>query len=332
MPRPVHSFAVMFALAGTAYANPPLHVAAPATPQPTPVITVVQPAMNAKIATLRTAAPDDKYDSLTCLLPEKDRWIKLSAKNWNVKPGGNGVLVVVDGDYATTVHDLSKPISIAEMEVYDRSKTDLLLVSPMAGCGWHWIAVVPTAPNGQMLDVAPTVSWFASIAERANDQRELKDAPDTEQPLTVINWPLMGPRWAGEGPGAAGGPSGFVLGDAKKVPFDYQVAQKPGCTVDIEFRQVKYELDDHGLYRLDVEPIEHSEQLEWTPTCPNNARYNGGATVVYGKAQKQLRAYAWPAAGKAKPNDNFWGEHKAAGNKAIRRGRCRDGHREDCDH
>ena len=57
-----------------------------------------------------TKAADDQYDSLDCLQDSKKASIKLAAEHWPVKPGGPGVLVVVDGVYATVVHDLSKPI------------------------------------------------------------------------------------------------------------------------------------------------------------------------------------------------------------------------------
>jgi hypothetical protein len=54
---------------------------------------------------------------------------------------------------------------------------------------------------------------------------------------------------------------------------------------------------------------------------------------VYSRPPKPSseQAYAWPVAGKQKPDDNYFGENRDQVNQQIRHARCKDGHKESCD-
>ena len=99
----------------------PPQLAAPKTPDTLPKLSIVSPAMDAVMSGHQTRSPDDEYESLDCLQDSKKFSIKIAAQNWSVKPGGPGVLVVVDGVYATVLHDLSKPVMLAALEPYEHT-------------------------------------------------------------------------------------------------------------------------------------------------------------------------------------------------------------------
>ncbi|HEY0254146.1 MAG TPA: hypothetical protein VGC41_21605 [Kofleriaceae bacterium] len=262
----------------------------PAKPSAPPQLSIAQPASGTRLVTHRVKAPRGS-GYMSCLLDEKDRYIKVSAKSWNVKPGGNGVLVVVDGVFATVTHDLGKPISIADLEPFGNDATMMSGTSPMAMCGWHWIAAVPTAPNGQMLDVPPVVSWYDSTTTRSGDRND-SERPQPNWPLIVVNWPLIGEH-VGGALGTIDEPVGIVMRDPKRLVFDYQVAQGEGCSADLMFRDVKYELADHGAYEpADLAPIE-KEQLSYLYTCPHDDSHSYEGMWLHAKL-KRPKAVAWP--------------------------------------
>jgi hypothetical protein len=167
---------------------------------PTPSIAIVQPAPNAHLVTHRTAAPDDKYSSLACLVEAKDRMIRVTVKDWAVKPNGPGILVVVDGMWTGVVHDATKPINLEQLQpflpFFEGTSND----SPMSECGWHWVAAVPTTADGRMVAVEPAVSWFFNVAERSGDNGNADPSKPPDAALIVVNWPLVGAFVLGEGP------------------------------------------------------------------------------------------------------------------------------------
>jgi hypothetical protein len=295
-----------------------------------PGLAIVQPAQHAHLKTHRTASPLSKYDSLDCLLEPKDQLIRLTTTSWPVKRGGAGVLIVVDGMFSTVVHDLSKPVHLADLVPFSKAMTRSTEISPMSTCGWHSIAAVPTAPSGQMLDVDPTVTWFYSEPDRGPGSEDKLTYLESA-PLVIINWPLIGPFAYGRGPGAAGGPTGYVARTPDRVPFDYSIAQKAGCHLGLNF-DGSSEVDlSRQRALVHVADAPHDKDLGWRWHCGSESNSGFEGMHVYAKAPPSDEPAAWPISGKRKVNDNYWGEHKEEGNAAIRRSRCRNGHREACD-
>ena len=209
---------------------------APKTPDVAPKLTIVSPAMDAVMTGKRTKSADDKFSDLDCLQDAKALGIKISAENWKVKPGGQGVLVVVDGVYATVTHDLSKPVMVADLEPYERdsfaSSGTFATQYPMYTCGEHWIAVMPTAADGHMLRVAPVVSWWRNVSDLQGSLRE--EDPRRRQArmsrgLPVVNWPLIGAPYFGVTWSQTEHThrSGRIVADRKHVVLDWTIA--PGA-------------------------------------------------------------------------------------------------------
>ncbi len=250
----------------------------------------------------------------------KKRSIKLAADNWSVKPGGQGVLLVVDGVYATTVHDLSKPIMLADLEPYERvdNKATGAVQGPMYECGHHWIAAVPTAANGQMLPVAPTVTWFfnrsVDYVTRDEDKRDREARLGTGLP--VVNWPLLGSPYFGAGWRFASTEveqahlSGYVLSDPKHTVFDWVMATPPaGCSAKVMHLVDSADFQDEALlpargtvvlppaYFAGIFMIDGTE-------CGGMDAYRlplyTKSPGVWGK-----KKYAWPAPGSSKAED-YW--------------------------
>jgi hypothetical protein len=328
-------------MTGVALAQPPrIDTVPPVKPDgPPPVVTIVQPAPLAQLKTHRTRSPANKYDSLDCLLEAKAQIIRLSASNWPVKPRGPGVLVVVDHMWSTVVHDLSKPIQLNELQPFSQQFGGSgPTTSPMSRCGWHFIAAVPTTAEGRMLAVEPTVTWYYNVSERGdNPNGDPTKPPDSA--LVIVNWPLIGTFFYGEGPGTGQDTdTGYVTRTPNHVPFDYTMVNGPDCHVYIDWPGIQSETMTGSTMTL-TEPraliyvtnATHDESLRWGAKCPRTAYWSGGQLRIYSKQPRPVgKQLAWPVSGKQKPDDNYFGENPGIVKKQIRRARCKDGHLESC--
>ncbi len=298
------ALAAVTALAGVAHADRvPLtykHVNAPLPAEPEPALRIVQPAADQVNTTHETVAPGGQsYDRLACLVEEKDRVIRIAADHWTVKPGGPGVLVLVDGIYAANVHDLTKPIRLEDLEPYDESKTDSIGTSPLASCGSHWIAVMPTTATGQMLDVPPVISWFMNQSDNEHWSPRMSLAEEKKEPLAIINWPLMG---AYVSKISFEQPAGVVVSTPGKLMFDYTMAQHPGCNLAINFDE-HHDDGDHDMKRHGLEMVDHfiaeygKDQVQYIEKCADGQGGGGGwkGMTVYTKAPKTHKLVRWPA-------------------------------------
>jgi hypothetical protein len=345
MMRASLSFMTLLTVSGTAVADPAGSVerVSPVTVDgPAPSVTIVQPAPLAHFKTHRTASPQDKYTALECLLEQKDQVIRLSATNWPVKPGGPGMLVVVDGGWSTTVHDLSKPIQLADLVPYGGFENGNVLIgmgdNPMSTCGWHFVAAVPTRADGRMAPVAPVISWYLNVHEpsaTAGDP-DPDSPPLAKEPITIVNLPLIGTFYVGAG---QGGPdsTGYVTKAPDHIPFDYTMINAgQDCHAQITMRGLtemgssgpKLPDPQHGM--IYIAHADHNETLTWKLDCDQHGRVSQ-IQVYDHKPALPGKAFAWPVAGKNQVDNNYYGENKDAVNKQIRKSRCKDGHRESCD-
>ena len=297
------ALAAMIVVSGVASADDvPLaykHVNAPLPAEPAPVLRIVQPAADQVNTTHETVVPGGQsYDRLKCLVEEKDRVIRIAADHWTVKPGGPGVLVVVDGIFAATIHDLTRPLRLEDLEPFDDTKTNDGGTSPLASCGWHWVAVMPTTATGQMLDVPPTVSWYMNKSDNTHWSPRMPLAEEKAEPLAIINWPLMGayvPKFSFDEP------AGIVVSTSGKLMFDYTMAQHPGCNLAINFDQ-HHDDGDHDMKRHGLEVVEHftseygKDQVQYIEKCADGQGGGGGWTgmTVYTKAPPTHKALRWP--------------------------------------
>lgn len=285
---------------------------------PPPVISIVSPASDEELVGASTKAPDDRFESLPCLQDARTFAIKLAAKNWSVAPGGQGVLVVVDGVYATVTHDLGKPILMAELEPYERVDNSATFADegPMYACGHHWIAAVPTAANGQMLPVAPTVSWFFNRSKDYWTRDEDADARAVrlERSLPVVNWPLIGAlyvgtswRWSHDD---AAHRSGRIVRDPKRVVFDWVLARgtRPGAC-KFKISQHPEQGDRAGEVQLPTRGAVILPDAYLTDPLIVDAEECGGmsdyAVKLWTRSPSALPKHAWPVPGSSKAED-FW--------------------------
>ncbi|HEY0193481.1 MAG TPA: hypothetical protein VGC42_20330 [Kofleriaceae bacterium] len=305
-------------------------LAPPAMPAgPAPRITIVSPAADEELVGARTKAPDDKFESLDCLQDARTFSIKLAAQNWTVSPGGPGVLVVVDGVYATVTHDLAKPIMMTELEPYERVDNNATFADegPMYTCGHHWIAAVPTAANGQMLPVEPTVSWFFNRSKdySTRDEKPEYRAVRLERSLPVINWPLIGPIYIGTNwrysyysDEKAATRSGRIARDPKRIVFDWTLARGTpagSCSVSIARQGMQswedqIEIPTRGTVVLPAKYATAPLIFE-SAKCGGMSEY---VSMIWTKRPPTLKSYKWPAPGSAQAED-FW--HSAEGHEAF---------------
>jgi hypothetical protein len=307
-------------------------VASPAMPAgPPPQITIVSPANDEELVGASTKAPDDKFENLPCLQDARKFSIKLAAQNWTVSPGGQGVLVVVDGVYATVTHNLSKPILMAELEPYERVDNSATFADegPMYTCGHHWIAAVPTAASGLMLPVAPTVSWFFNRSKdySTSDERADYRAVRLERSLPVVNWPLIGPLYIGThwrysyyDADKAARRSGRIARDPRRVVFDWTLARgtRPGPCKLVIARQDLQEWTDQAeipLHGSVVLPAKYTTAplIIDSHDCGGMSEY---ASMIWTKQPPALKPYKWPVPGSAQAED-FWSS--AEGHEAFSR-------------
>lgn len=297
---------------------------APAVPSPAPKLSIVSPELDEARVGLPTQVPHDKFSEFDCLQDSKTAGIRVAAENWSVKPGGNGVLVVVDGLYAKTVHDLSRPVLLADLEAYEFDSFASSESAPMYKCGQHWVAAIPTAPDGQMLPVAPVVSWWINQQpdKPAVYQRDLDDRAFWTQ--IIVNWPLLGTVYAGDRRGLAGSDrehiTGWVVGNPKHVVLDWTSAPGPksrNCRFSVMHRNRSQSTDDdtplpsRGALVLPAAFI--GEYLE----INNNdcgAQPLGGWT--YAAAPSGPPKYKWPTPGGPGAQD-YW--HSAEGHEQFNR-------------
>jgi|GEM_PF-3856699 len=261
-------------------------------PAPSPQLRIVQPTAKQVMTTRRV----DGDKVLRCLLDNKDRMITIAADNWPVKPGGPGVLIVVDDVYAMTVHDLSKPISMESLEPFTEDKDDGMVASPISKCGWHSIAVMPTTASGQMVATAPVVTWFLNKPTRASELPKNGLEHYLASPLVIINWPLLGTYYPGEGDTR----SGWKLARKDKIPFDFTVAQVPACGVVVQPRDLGDEavLTTPGLTYIKNVKADEQLELDWMARCPDGvagASADWKGAQLYAKAPAKARALKWPA-------------------------------------
>lgn len=284
---------------------------------PAPKIRIVSPKPDEEFVGEQTKAPDDRFKSLDCMQDRRKRSITLAADNWTVQPKGQGVLVVVDGVYAKNVHDLTKPIMLADLEPYEQvdNNATFAVQGPMYECGPHWIAAVPTAADGHMLPVAPTVTWFFN---RSVDYATRDEDARTRQTrlgfgLPVVNWPLLGSLVIGDTwrSSLRDGEvrSGFVLSAPKRPVFEWAMATPPAsCSVEISHLPEYGNFEDEvrlptrgavvlpsaylrGLFLIDSE------------RCGGLDAYR---VTLYAEAPTSPKhRYAWPLPGSDKAED-YW--------------------------
>lgn len=301
---------------------------APPVPSPAPKLTIVSPALDEERVGRRTKSADDKFSNLDCLQDAKKFSFSIAAENWTVSPGGQGVLLVVDGVYATVVHDLRKPVLLAELEPYERdsfaNSGTFAVQFPMYTCGRHWAAVVPTAANGQMLPVAPVVTWWTNTSADLDNQDEEEGRREfrLSMSLPVVNWPLLGAAYFG-GTWSPTDPerrSGRVVADPAHVVLDWTMAR--------------------GTNRgaCDLKLAKQDEQQSWTDETPLPVRgtvvlpstFVGDALVIdpsecggmssyaaklWAKAPSGPPKYKWPVPGGAQAED-YW--HSEEGHAQLR--------------
>jgi hypothetical protein len=284
----------------------------------------VSPANDQELVGTRTGAPDDKFDELPCLQNARTFGIKLGAQNWTVTPSGQGVLVVVDGVYATVTHDLTKPIMMADLEPYERVDNTATFSDegPMYACGHHWIAAVPTAANGQMLPVAPTVSWFFNRSNSYYTEDETPDqrAARLERGLPVVNWPLIGSIYIGAGwrysynDVVATHRSGRIARAPNRVVFDWTVARGTpvgACKLTIATQDGQGTRSD--LVQIPTRGTVVLPSTYTTDPLMIDPIYCGGMSEYVAKIWTTqpgpLRKYTWPVPGSSQAED-FWGSQE----------------------
>jgi len=320
---------------------------APKPPDAAPKLTIVSPTMDQVMTGKPTKAPSDRYDSLDCLQDSKKLAIKLAAQNWPVKPGGAGVLVVVDGVYATVTHDLTKPIFVADLEPYEHdsfaNSATFAVQYPMYTCGEHWIAVVPTTPDGRMVRVPPVVTWWRNEGEgRADrDEGDRDRQARLSRGLPVVNWPLLGSLYIGKTWSQTewAHRSGRIVGDPKHLVLDYTIA--PGvpdpdrqhrdgdeCVLRIAAQDEqqewndKYELPPTGTVALPASYANKALVID-SEQCGGMSPY---MAMLWTKKPSKIDEFKWPTPGSAQAED-FW--HSSEGHAAFKQHVKNS--REDCD-
>jgi hypothetical protein len=342
----------LLALPVAAFADaPPLPesalLPAPAVPDDPPELTIVSPEMDENMVGRTTRAPDDRYSNLECLQDAKKLSIKLAAKNWPMR-GGEGVLLVVDGVYAKVLHNLSKPVLVAELEAYERISNSgtWAVMGPMSACGMHWIAAVPTAANGRMLPVAPVVSWWrnSSADSKWYGKEETEGARGARlgRGLPVVNWPLIGSTYIGDGwSPISHDRSGMVLRDTKHVVLDWTVASgtetSDDCPVIIAAQDTnqswneKTTLPRRGTMELPPAFVGQALAID-ADKCGGMSEFYA---MLYAKKPTTKHPYTWPKPGGAQADD-YW--HSAAGHKQFKgfvksqRQKCDEGEADACAH
>lgn len=299
-------------------------VPSPSVPSPAPKLTIVSPEMNDTREGKPTRVPTDKFSEFDCLQDSKTASFKIAAENWSVKPGGNGVLVVVDSLYATTVHDLSKPVMLADLEAYEYDSFASGEHAPMYKCGQHWIAVVPTAPDGQMLPVAPAVTWWinAQPGKPAVYQRDLDDR-EFWSPI-IVNWPLLGAAYFGDRRGLAGGRgetvSGRVVADAKHALLDWTMApgsKGRGCHFSVMHRNESQSTDDEAQLPARGTLVLPAKFIgEYLEINENECGIGPVGGWLYTKAPSGPPRIKWPTPGGPGAED-YW--HSAEGHEQFSR-------------
>ncbi|MFT3695727.1 MAG: hypothetical protein QM831_21500 [Kofleriaceae bacterium] len=340
----MRSLLVLGLLASTASAGdddllpPPPQLSAPAAPTTAPKLSIVSPKMDEVKQGKRTKAADDRYDTLDCLQDAKTLSVKIAAENWSVKPGGQGVLLIVDGVYATVLHDLAKPVLVADLEPYEHdtfSGSDGFASKyPMYNCGYHWIAVMPVAANGHMLRVPPTVSWWKNVSDNPKDESHREeDAGEREARLSnslpIVNWPLLGKPYIGRtwSQTEHDHRSGRVLADAKHIVFDYTIAMgvperdRPRHDDECALRIAAQNEMQSWTNELELPP---TGTVELPKSYVNNAlalneEKCGGLSpyfaMLWAKEPSAGKKLAWPVPGSAQAED-YW--HSAAGHKQFK--------------
>jgi hypothetical protein len=330
----------LFATASPAFAEIDLpdlpQLPAPKAPETAPKLTIVTPAMDAVMVGKSTKSADDQYDSLDCLQDSKKFSIKIAAEHWPVKPGGPGVLVVVDGVYATVLHDLSKPLMLADLEPYEHdsftNSGTFAVQYPMYACGEHWIAVVPTSADGRMVRVPPVVSWWHNTTAESGERDEDGSSRQArlERGLPVVNWPLLGSpyfgtKWAQTEETHR---SGRLVGDPKHLVLDYAIA--PGapdpdrrardgeqCVLRIAAQDAqqewndKYELPPTGTVALPASYLNKALAID-SEQCGGMSPY---FAMLWTKKPSAIDKFEWPKPGSAKAED-YW--HSSAGHAQFR--------------
>lgn len=322
---------ILLAASGVAHADDDdpvtlTQLPAPKPPEVAPKLTIVAPAMDATLPGKRTRAPDDKFTNLDCLQDAKTFVIKVAATNWAVKPGGPGVLIVVDGVYATVTYDLTKPVKVADLEPYERP-TDggsWATLGPMATCGLHWVAVMPTTADGHMLRVAPVVSWWKNTM--AGNEKNEVDEDDGHREgrlaraLPIVNWPLLGSLYIGTGWNGNEDEqrSGRVLADPNHAIVDWATARgtDSSCAFEIAAQSSmqswnhKTAIPPAGTAALPASFV--GQALVFTSECRGGLTYYA---KLWGKKPPAIEAHTWPSPGSAEAED-YW--HSAEGHAQFR--------------
>jgi hypothetical protein len=307
---------------------------APKAPETAPKLTIVSPTMDEVMVGKSTKAADDQYDSLDCLQDSKKLGFKIAAEHWAVKPGGPGVLVVVDGVYATVIHDLSKPVMMADLEPYEHdtfaNSGTFAVQYPMYACGEHWIAVVPTSADGRMVRVPPVVSWWFNTNANSRDEEAGRRQARLERGLPVVNWPLLGSPYFGRtwSQTEHDHRSGRVVSDPKHLVLDYAIA--PGapdperrhrdgeeCVLRIAAQDEqqswteKYELPPTGTVALPATYLNNALAID-SEQCGGMSPY---FAMLWTKKPSPIDKHEWPKPGSSKAED-FW--HSSAGHAAFK--------------
>jgi hypothetical protein len=308
---------------------------APKSPDPAPKLTIVSPAMDAVMTGRKTRSPDDKFSDLDCMQDPKKLAIKLSAENWKVQPGGQGVLVVVDGVYATVVHDLSRPVMVADLEPYERdsfaNSGTFAVQYPMYTCGEHWIAVMPTTADGHMLRVAPVVSWWRNVSSDIKYSQREEGPSDRHARLSlglpVVNWPLIGSPYTGITWSQTEHEhrSGRVVANPKHVVLDWTIApgesesdKSSDCALKIAAQDEMQswnnatELPATGTVTLPAPYLDSALAID-SSNCGGMSPY---FAMLWTKKPSALKTtFAWPKPGSAVAQD-YW--HSSEGHSQLK--------------
>jgi hypothetical protein len=309
---------------------------APKASETAPKLTIVSPAMDAVLVGKSTKSPDDRYANLDCLQDSKKFSIKIAAEHWAVKPGGPGVLLVVDGVYATVLHDLSKPVMLADLEPYEHdaftNSGTFADQYPMYACGEHWIAVVPTTADGRMVRVAPVVSWWRNTNTDGNqpDEDGGSRVARLSRGLPVVNWPLLGSPYFGRiwSQTEHDHRSGRIVSDPKHLVLDYAIA--PGapdpdrnhrdgdvCVLRIAAQDEqqewneKYELPPTGTVALPASYLNKALAID-SEECGGMSPY---FVMLWTKKPSAIDKFEWPKPGSAQADD-YW--HSSEGHAQFR--------------
>ncbi len=206
---------------------------------------------------------------------------------------------------------------LADLEQYERidNSATFAVQGPMYECGHHWIAAVPTAANGQMLPVAPTVTWFFNRSVDYSTRDETKRDRDLRLGfgVPVINWPLVGAPYFGtswRGDGYDGKLSGYILNDPKRTVFDWTVGTPPAGRCSLKLMHLAHsdfadpeELPARGSVVLPPAYFEGFFMVDATE-CGGMDAYR---VSLYAKSPGPAtkKKYAWPVPGSAKEED-YW--------------------------